>query len=679
MRLLGVTRRPACLEQALLGRKVLVVSSLTAAPSPSPAPSSLSLLLSPSQRHAFSASSRRPAFKFVTGEPTDVKIKVKPVGRNKRIPDIDKYALPMEPCRTRFAPSPTGHLHLGGLRTALYSYLIARATGGQFILRIEDTDQSRLVKQSEQTLLDDLRWAGLTWDEGPDKVGPYGPYRQSERLPLYHKHADQLLQEGKAYRCFCTPADLEARRLLGQDHDRDAPHVCRSLPAKESDERKSNGEQFAVRFRSSKDPAGFWDIVFGPYKKAIAEEDFIIMKRDGFPTYHLANVIDDHYMKITHVVRGAEWLISTPKHIELYKAFDWTPPQFAHLGLLVDKQRQKLSKRHKGCDMSWYRANRTLPAALLNFAVLMGWRKANELKDTMTLQNMVDNFSFQLTKGDIMVAMDKLPLLQKFHLRALIFDDSPEKREQLRENLLTPMALQIKDVEAAKLTGQPVTLFEAEDDTATTTITIHPETLGQLITSSAAITDLEDYILKVIRLHSSKRIPGTSNEDLTSYVFDNRYLFWDVPDAVLRDLIAKHYHQTDASSSLWLNDGPVQSADIISDQLQKFRAVTEENWAAEALQPLIDAAGNAVLVVVQGGTAAGGGVPEKSSEGFRLLRWAVAGMTPGPTILMIMNMLGREQTIRRLEQALIVARQLDDEKTKSSAGGDPVPVAAVGE
>lgn len=224
-----------------------------------------------------------------------------------RASDEPKWALPKTPARTRFAPSPTGYLHLGSLRTALYNYLLAQATGGQFIIRLEDTDQARLVSDAEQVLYDDLRWAGLHWDEGPDKGGPFGPYKQSERLNLYTEHAQSLLESGHAFRCFCSKEDLEfnlqqATASGGAAH---YPGTCTHIEKGESDRRAANGEPHVVRFKSAEKPVAALDLVYGNYKKAEQEDNFIIMKSDGFPTYHFANVVDDHFMKITHVIRGA--------------------------------------------------------------------------------------------------------------------------------------------------------------------------------------------------------------------------------------------------------------------------------------------------------------------------------------------------------------------------------------
>lgn len=312
------------------------------------------------------------------------------------------WSLPESPARTRFAPSPTGYLHLGSLRTALFNYLLAQATGGQFIIRLEDTDRTRFVYDAESRLYQDMKWAGLTWDEGPDKGGPFGPYKQSERLDLYRQHVDILLEKDHAFRCFCSKEDLEFNLQDATSSGALAhyPGTCMGIPKSESDRRAANCEPHVVRFKTSEVPVSAPDLVYGAYKKAEREDNFIIMKSDGFPTYHFANVVDDHFMKITHIIRGAEWLISTPKHVELYNAFGWQPPHFAHVGLLVDHQRQKLSKRDiDNIGISVFRDTNITPEALLNFSVLLGWdpslqnRPHLDKRGRMTLEEMKDNVS----------------------------------------------------------------------------------------------------------------------------------------------------------------------------------------------------------------------------------------------------------------------------------------------
>ena len=333
-------------------------------------------------------------------------------------------ALPSTPARTRFAPSPTGYLHLGSLRTALFNYLLAKSTGGQFLLRIEDTDQKRTVADAEQRLFQDLRWAGLQWDEGPEVGGPYGPYKQSERSAVYREHAQKLLDSGHAYRCFCSTERLNAlaehRHKLGlaTDYDR----TCEAIPREESDDRAHRREPHVVRLKVPDQYPTYKDLIYGTFRPLkrrghvteTSYEDPILLKSDGLPTYHLANVVDDHLMNITHVIRGSEWMPSTPKHIAMYSAFGWTPPQFAHVGLLVDEAGNKLSKRNFDTDISSFVEQETFPETLANFAALLGWSH-KEKSDVMTLQQLVDNFSLKFTKGNTTVTFGKLHFLQRKH------------------------------------------------------------------------------------------------------------------------------------------------------------------------------------------------------------------------------------------------------------------------
>jgi glutamyl-tRNA synthetase len=306
---------------------------------------------------------------------------------------------PDVPLRTRFAPSPTGHLHLGSVRTALFNYLIAKRTGGAYILRIEDTDQKRTIPGAEKRILDDLTWLGLGWDEGPEVGGPYGPYRQSERSALYKAHSDQLVESGHAYRCFCSAETLQAK---GQHRAQSGlvtlyDRTCYHVSQQESNARAANGESFVVRLKAEDKTFTYNDIVGGPYKlsrtaaqRAAAQgayDDFILMKADGLPTYHFANVVDDHHMKVSHVIRGVEWQISTPKHLNLYTAFGWTPPEFGHIGLLLNEDGTKMSKRDKTFDLHAFKDDGILPEALVNFLALHGWSHTQR-SDLMTLPDL---------------------------------------------------------------------------------------------------------------------------------------------------------------------------------------------------------------------------------------------------------------------------------------------------
>lgn len=347
-------------------------------------------------------------------------------------------AVPAFPARTRFAPSPTGYLHLGSLRTALFNYLLAKRTGGQFLLRIEDTDQKRTVADAEQRLFDDLRWAGLQWDEGPEVGGPYGPYKQSERSSIYKEHAQKLLDSGNAYRCFCTAERLnslaEHKHKLGlaTDYDR----TCASISADESDDRAHLGEPHTIRLKVPDQYPTYKDLIYGtfrPLKKRghVTEssfEDPILLKSDGLPTYHLANVVDDHLMKITHVIRGSEWMPSTPKHIAMYQAFGWTPPEFAHVGLLVDDKGNKLSKRNFDTDITAFKEMEIFPETLTNFAALLGWSH-KEKSDVMDLETLTKNFTLKFTKGNTTVTFGKMQFLQRKHAVARAQAGGPPLQE----------------------------------------------------------------------------------------------------------------------------------------------------------------------------------------------------------------------------------------------------------
>ena len=289
----------------------------------------------------------------------------------------------LKPPRVRIAPSPTGAPHVGTAYIALFNRSFAKKHGGQFILRIEDTDRARSTLESEQAIYEALRWLGLDWDEGPDVGGPHAPYRQSERNHLYTRYANELIDVGAAYRCFCTPERLaelretqkrEKRSTLGYDGQ------CRTLDRKASVTRASQGETHVVRLRvPDAGSTSFQDLLRKPVEIRHTEiDDQILIKSDGHPTYHLANVVDDHLMGVTHVMRAEEWIPSTPKHVMLYQAFGWEPPVFCHLPLLRNQDKSKISKRKNPTSLIWYREHGFLPEALLNFLSLMGWKPENE-------------------------------------------------------------------------------------------------------------------------------------------------------------------------------------------------------------------------------------------------------------------------------------------------------------
>jgi glutamyl-tRNA synthetase len=310
------------------------------------------------------------------------------------------------PVRVRFAPSPTGSLHIGGARTALFNWLLAhgqtrrQGRDGAFLLRIEDTDRNRYVEGAEQRIIDILRWFGLEWDEGPDVGGPLGPYRQSERTDLYREYAAQLLASGHAYRCFCTPERLQQVREE-QTARKEAPgydRFCRDLASEKVEANLADGMPFSIRFRMPLDgETPVVDLLRGEIVFQNANlEDLILLKSDGYPTYHLANVVDDHLMAISHILRGEEWIPTAPIHVRLYDAFGWDAPQFAHMPLILAPGGGKLSKRHGSTAMEEFRAQGYLPEALMNYLALLGWSldgttemfSRDDLLETFTLERV---------------------------------------------------------------------------------------------------------------------------------------------------------------------------------------------------------------------------------------------------------------------------------------------------
>ncbi len=340
------------------------------------------------------------------------------------------------PVRVRFAPSPTGLLHIGGLRTALYNYLFAQKKGGTFVLRIEDTDQGRYVAEAEPDILDSLRWAGLKLDEGPGVGGPHAPYYQSQRKKRYQELAQQLVDEGKAYLAFDTADDIQAMRERLQAAGNASPtynaatrlQMNNSLAcsAAEVEEHLAAGTPFVIRLKVVPgERVLFEDAIRGPVAfDTEGIDDQVLLKSDGLPTYHLANVIDDHDMAITHVIRGEEWLPSTPKHLLLYKAFGWRPPQMAHLPLILSPNGGKLSKRNADrmgipVSVQQYRAEGYEPEALINFLAFLGWNPGTE-QELFSLDELVDAFSIErVGSAGVQFNLEKLAWFNAQHLRQL--------------------------------------------------------------------------------------------------------------------------------------------------------------------------------------------------------------------------------------------------------------------
>lgn len=301
----------------------------------------------------------------------------------------------MKNVRVRIAPSPTGDPHVGTAYMALFNKIFARRYNGKFILRIEDTDQTRSRPEYEENIYKALHWCGISWDEGPDTGGPFGPYRQSERFSIYKKYADDLLHKGKAYKCFCTSEELEEMRLvqakqggrLGYDRR------CRTLSEAEIKEKSDQGMPHVIRMKVPlTGECVYEDQIKGRITFPWADvDDQVLLKSDGFPTYHLANVVDDHLMEISHVIRGDEWMSSTPKHVLLYDSFGWTPPAFLHMPLLLGTDGKKLSKRRNPTSIFYYRDSGYLPEAFLNFLTLMGYSMPGD-EEIYPLEKIMEEF-----------------------------------------------------------------------------------------------------------------------------------------------------------------------------------------------------------------------------------------------------------------------------------------------
>ncbi|MGQ9494783.1 MAG: glutamate--tRNA ligase [Thermoanaerobaculaceae bacterium] len=341
--------------------------------------------------------------------------------------------------RTRIAPSPTGDPHVGTAYVALFNYAWAKKNKGQFILRIEDTDRERSNPASERMIFESLRWLGLSWDEGPDVGGPHAPYRQSERLELYRRFAEELMDRGAAYPCFCSKERLDALReeqrrskspTMGYDRR------CRSLPRAEAEARRRGGEPYVVRLAMpTEGMTQVRDLLRGElvFDNQLID-DQILLKSDGYPTYHLANVVDDHLMGVTHVIRAEEWLSSLPKHVQLYRGFGWEEPVFCHLPLLRNADRSKISKRKNPTSLNYYRRAGFLPETMRNYLALMGWTMPDG-REEFSLEEFVENLTLErIVLGGPVFDLEKLTWLNGRYLRNL----TPEEwLQRLRADLFS--------------------------------------------------------------------------------------------------------------------------------------------------------------------------------------------------------------------------------------------------
>ena len=336
--------------------------------------------------------------------------------------------------RLRFAPSPTGYVHIGGLRTALYNYLYAKQNDGQYLLRIEDTDQTRLVEDAVEGIIRSLSWAGVVHDEGPvldasghiTQTGDCGPYIQSQRLEIYKKHALELVEKDHAYYCFCSKERLDAVREQQKSEGLTPKYDghCKHLSKEEVDEKLASGQDHVIRLKLPENRViEFNDAIKGTVTVNTNDlDDQVLMKTDSFPTYHMAVVVDDHYMGITHVVRGDEWLISTPKHVFTYEAFGWDAPEFVHLPVILSQSKKKLSKREGSVAVEDFRSKGYLPEALINYVALVGW-SPEDGQEILSMSEMIEKFSFErVSKSGGVFDLDKLNWMNNHYIKSADLD-----------------------------------------------------------------------------------------------------------------------------------------------------------------------------------------------------------------------------------------------------------------
>ncbi|KKQ51032.1 MAG: Glutamate-tRNA ligase [Parcubacteria group bacterium GW2011_GWD2_38_11] len=503
--------------------------------------------------------------------------------------------------RVRFAPSPTGYLHIGGLRTALYNYLFAKKNDGVFALRIEDTDRSRYVEGAVESLIRSLQWAGLKWEEGPHinkqqttnnkqhqeksssypgvvEVGDFGPYIQSERLDLYKKYAEQLVEEGKAYYCFCTPDRLEKMRKdqLAQKQAPKYDRHCLNLSEEEIKQKLASEVPFVVRFKvPNNQNIAFEDIV----RKKVSFntntiDDQVLLKSDRFPTYHLANVVDDHLMQITHVIRGEEWLPSTPKHIMLYEALGWEAPQFAHLPLLLNRDKSKLSKRQGDVAVEDYLAKGYIKEALINFVALLGWNPGEgSTQEIFTLDELIEKFELsKVHKAGAVFDIKKLDWINSQYIKKL----SPD---ELLKN--------------AKPFFQKKDFFvDASDDKKT-----------------------DEYLKKVLMIEKERLSKFSDVGD------ENTFFFQEI--SYQKEMLR------------WKTNTDQQTIESLQTSYDILKDIDESDWSLSAIETkLLEAAG------------------DKRGDLLWPLRVALTGAQKSPSPFEVAWALGKEESLARLKNAL---------------------------
>ena len=480
------------------------------------------------------------------------------------------------PVRVRYAPSPTGNPHIGNIRTAMFNWLFARRNGGQFVVRVEDTDQGRITEGAVDHILDGLEWLGIDWDEGPRVGGPYGSYFQSERLERYHQSADRLIASGNAYRCYCPPervAELrkeQARNKQRQGYD----SHCRFLSDEERRVKEAEGAPSVLRFAMPQTGVtSVEDSIRGHVEwQNDLTDDFVLVKSDGFPTYHMAVVVDDHAMAISHVLRAEEWLPSTPRHVQLFRALDLDMPTFGHLPMILGADRAKLSKRHGATSLMEYRDDGFLPEALINFMALLGWSLDGET-EVMTVDTIREHFTLErVGKPAAIFDLDKLQWMNGVYIRQTDIED-------LADRILPFLQREY-----------PAALLPID----------------------------RDYLLRIVPLVQERLKTLADAPDMLSYFFEET-LDYDPVTVIQRGM-----------------DAAGAGAAILRAQ-SDLATVPAAEFNHENLENILRAAGQDLEL--------------SGRQFFGALRSAITGRTATPPLFEMMEVMGQERVLQRLEAA----------------------------
>ncbi|MBU4351088.1 glutamate--tRNA ligase [Candidatus Parcubacteria bacterium] len=524
-----------------------------------------------------------------------------------------------EEIRTRFAPSPTGFLQLGNLRTALFTYLFAKKNNGVFILRIEDTDKERSKPEYEKAILETLKWTGLLWDEGPEADGDYGPYRQSEKLDVYEKYLKQLLNEDKAFYCFCSEEEIETYRQYRLSQGQSAAYSgkCREITLSQAQQKLSKGEKAIIRFKNKiAEPVIFNDLIrgkteFDPHLIG----DFSIARDLRSPLYNFSCVIDDFDMKITHVIRGEDHISNTPKQIMLQKAFAFTSPKYAHLPMILAPDRSKLSKRHGAVSALTYRDEGYLPEALINFLVLLGWHPEDD-REIFALKGLIKEFSLErVQKSGAIFNQQRLDWLNGFYLRNLSLENLTGK--------CLPFLIQSGLIKVSQ-ESVPVQLIPVA-------IEVPWKEQEYKIVKTKEIINF-DYLKKIVSLYQQRLKKLSEIIELVNFFFEEKIIF-------SIDLL-KWKEMTDEEIKECL------------EVLEKIlREVSPENWQKENLENILLPEAEKIRPKVQ---QADFGVKDRGDRGYLLwpLRVALSGKQFSAGPFEIADVLGKDKTIKRIQQAI---------------------------